>query len=283
MKYVAVFLLSVMLMGYTSNSSSAAVKSQTHSVSSVQSHAKEVFLETSLYQSITKFKKTVSQSKIIWKGKDITLTANKIKLDHVATFEQNVITTMVITNGSKKYTIPFDESDERPLDISSVSLAPSHTFLAVHVNHSAGYYLLLVDLKTGKSTMLNDRLKAEGKGFIETISAYNWSPKENKIAFAYGDTSKKSIAIYNVNNDTFFYLPRETNYISTALVLWHKNGEILDFICEYPSDQWKLYRYSTNSKKVKTIKSINREELSKLFPVIVANPPFASRTSNKHL
>ncbi|WP_190945691.1 hypothetical protein [Paenibacillus sp. UASWS1643] len=74
------------------------------------------------------------------------------------------------------------------------------------------------------------------------------------FAFSYGNTEKSTLAIYDTKKERFVYLPRATNYISTGLILWHKNGKSIDFISEYPSDQWILFRYNTESKKVKPVK-----------------------------
>lgn len=137
--------------------------------------------------------------------------------------------------------------------------------MAIQAQRSAGNTLLLINLTTGKSIIVNDLLKAKGKRNIESITAYNWSPKEDQIAFSYGDTSSSSIGIYNTKKDAFIYLPRETNYISTNLILWHKSGKNIDYISEYPSDQKKLYRYSMDSKKVKPVKKMSQSEFQKWF------------------
>jgi hypothetical protein len=82
MKYVNIkcataFLLSITLLGSISNLAIAATKNQPNSKVSVQSSSKANSLNSSLYQYITKFEKTVSQSQIVWKENDVTLTANK--------------------------------------------------------------------------------------------------------------------------------------------------------------------------------------------------------------
>ncbi|MBG9763262.1 hypothetical protein ABD78_05855 [Paenibacillus polymyxa] len=216
-------------------------------------------------QSITKFKKNESQGQVIWKEKNITLTAKKTELKNAPSTEKNLITSITIKKGEKIYTIHTDKFDDKLRDISSVSICPSSNWLAIQTRRSAGETVLLVDMKNGKHQVLNDQLSAAGKKNIETINSYNWSPKADQIAFSYGDTSTSSIAIYNPQKGEFTFLPRETDYISTGLILWHKNGKSLDYISEYPSDQKKLYRYSLESKKVKTIKKISQSEFQKWF------------------
>ncbi|WP_340029859.1 hypothetical protein MHB71_13095 [Paenibacillus sp. FSL H7-0940] len=113
-----------------------------------------------------------------------------------------------------------------------------------------------MNLTTGEYTILNERLEKAGKQGVETIASYNWSPKEDIIAFSYGNTEKSTLAIYDTKKERIVYLLRATNYIRTSLILWHKNGKSIDFISEYPSDQWILFRYNTESKKVKPVKKI---------------------------
>ncbi|WP_283657660.1 hypothetical protein [Paenibacillus sp. RC343] len=117
-----------------------------------------------------------------------------------------------------------------------------------------------MDMKNGKHQILNDQLSAAGKKNIETINSYNWSPKADQLAFSYGDPAKSSIAIYDSQKGAFTFLPRETDYISTSLILWNKNGNQFNYISEYPSDQKRLYTYSMITKKVKTVKKLSEKE-----------------------
>lgn len=73
------------------------------------------------------------------------------------------------------------------------------------------------------------------------------------------------MAIYDTKKDSFVDLPRATNYISTGLILWHKNGKSIDYISEYPSDQWILFRYDTENKKVKPVKKITQKDFQQWF------------------
>ncbi|WP_334072353.1 MULTISPECIES: hypothetical protein [Paenibacillus] len=266
LKYATAFLSSIVLVGSVSGFSVADAKSTLRSNTYVKSSINTV--NPSVYQSITKFKKSETSNQVIWKEKSISLVAKKIELENAPGPEQSVITSISIKKGKKSYTIKTDGYNDKLCDISSAALSPSNTWLAIQAQHSAGDTLILVNLKTGKSAIVNDLLKAKGKKDIESIPAYNWSPKEDQIAFSYGDTSSSSLAIYNTTKDAFIYLPRETDYISTSLILWHKNGKNLDYISEYPSNQKKLYRYSLESKKVKTIKKISQSEFQKWFNLI---------------
>ncbi|MFB5269520.1 hypothetical protein ACE41H_22435 [Paenibacillus enshidis] len=256
MKYVAAFLMSVIIVGSNSNLSSAAADN--HNAKSVQNSS-----AMPSYQIITKFEKNVSRHQIIWREKGVTLTANRIKIEDAIPIEANIITSMVVTNGDKKYTISTADFEDKFRDVTSASLSSSNTWLAIQVKRSSGESLVLVNLRTGEFSILNDRLLAEGKKNVETVADYNWSPKADQIAFSFGDPSKNSIAIYDTRKNSILYLPRETNYISTSVILWHKNGQYFDYICESPSDQSILYRYSLEDNKVKPVKKISKNELQR--------------------
>ncbi|MEJ3716519.1 hypothetical protein WGM54_00705 [Paenibacillus polymyxa] len=263
LKYAIAFLSGIVMVGSVSGFSIVNANRTLHSNPYVQSSVHAV--NPSVYQSITKFKKSETPNQVMWKEKNITLLAKKVELENVPSSEKSVITSITIKKGEKSYTLKTDGYNDKLRDISSAVLSPSNTWLAIQAQRSAGDTLLLINLTTGKSTIVNDLLKAKGKKNVESITAYNWSPKEDQIAFSFGDTSSSSLAIYNTKKDGFIYLPRETDYISTGLTLWHKDGKSLDYISEYPSDQKKLYRYSMDSKKVKSVKKISQSEFQKWF------------------
>ncbi|TQS00902.1 hypothetical protein [Paenibacillus ottowii] len=263
LKYAIAFLSGIVLVGSVSGFSIVNANRTLHPNTYVQSSVHAV--NPSVYQSITKFKKSETPNQLTWTEKNITLVAKKIERENIPSSEKRVITSITIKKGDKNYTLKTDGYNDKLRDISSVAVSPSNTWLAIQAERSAGNTLLLINLATGKSIIVNDLLKAKGKRNIESITAYNWSPKEDQIAFSYGDTSSSSIAIYNTNKDAFIYLPRETNYISTSLILWHKSGKNIDYISEYPSDQKKLYRYSMDSKKVKPVKKMSQIEFQQWF------------------
>ncbi|MDP1510011.1 hypothetical protein L8C07_18705 [Paenibacillus sp. CMAA1739] len=263
LKYAIAFLSGIVLVGSASGFSIVNANRTLHPNTYVQSSVLAV--NPSVYQSITKFKKSETPNQLTWTEKNITLVAKKIERENVPSSEKRVITSITIKKGDKNYTLKTDEYHDKLRDISSAVVSPSNTWLAIQAQRGAGSTLLLINLTTGKSIIVNDLLKAKGKRNIESITAYNWSPKEDQIAFSYGDTSSSSIAIYNTKTDAFIYLPRETNYISTSLILWHKSGKNIDYISEYPSDQKKLYRYSMDSKKVKTVKKMSQIEFQQWF------------------
>lgn len=202
---------------------------------------------------------------MVWKGDNITVTAITLKQDAAADFEQNIIGTIVVAHGKEKHILHTEDFGVKLEDITSVAESPSNSWIAIRAEKTAGSNLILVNVKTGKDTILNERLEKTGKQDVETITSYNWSPKEDIIAFAYGNTEKSILAIYDTKKDRFVYLPRATNYISTGLILWHKSGRNMDYISEYPSDQWILFRYDTTSKKVKPVKKMTRKESQQWF------------------
>ncbi|WP_440112437.1 hypothetical protein [Paenibacillus sp. QZ-Y1] len=265
MKYTNVLLSSVIVLGSMGTLSTASASFHTLDKSVAPIAANSTSVNSSTYQSIPEFKKTTGSTKIVWKGDSITITANTLKQNAAADFEQNIIDTIVVTHGKEKHTLQTRDYEVKLLDITSVVESPSNEWIAIQAEKSAGSNLILVNLKTGKHTILNDRLEKAGKQGVETIASYNWSPKEDKIAFSYGNTEKSTLAIYNTKKDSFVYLPRATNYISTGLILWHKNGKSIDYISEYPSDQLILFRYDTENKKVKPVKKITQKDFQQWF------------------
>jgi hypothetical protein len=266
MNNAAIWFSTVLLLGGLTATSSSIVGAKPAAPERIsQLSVNTTSVTPSIYSSIKPFKKSNSNNKIIWKGGNITLTATTLKLEGKPTFEQNVIQSIVVTKGNQKHTIETSDLEDNWLDITSVVASNSNTWLAVNAKRSSGNTLMLLNLQTGEVTDLNERLKKAGKKNLETIATYNWAPNEDQIAFSYGDPSKSSLAIYNVQKESFIYLPRATNYISTNLILWQKNGKILDYISEYPSDQMILYRYSIESNKVKPVKKISRNEFAEWF------------------
>ncbi|MET1174532.1 hypothetical protein [Paenibacillus amylolyticus] len=264
MKVTKILLSSALVIGSMATLSSIQASAYNNSTPVSKIYISSTSVGSSLYQSIPKFKKTLSTNKIIWTGKTIKVTANTVEQD-AATFESKVIKSIVISKGKVNQTIKTEGFEAELLDVTSVVDSYSGDWVAIQAAKSAGSTVILMNMKTGKSTIVNDRLVKAGKKGIETIASFNWSPKEDKIAISYGDTEKSSLAIYDPKKDTFEYLPRTTNYISTGLVLWHKNGKTLDYISEYPSDQMILFRYNTANKKVKPVKKITQKEFQQLL------------------
>lgn len=240
---------------------SADQRGETASLISV----KESSVDPTLYQNVPKFKKTVSTDRVIWTGENIKLIANIVEDENVPAFESKVIGSIVISKGKVKQSIKTGHYEEKLHEVLSVVDSNSGNWVSIQAAKSAGSAVLLVNLKTGESMILNDRLVKEGKKEVESIPALNWSPEGDKLAFSYGNTEKSSLAIYDVNKGAFEFLPRTTNYISTGIVLWHSNGKTLDYISEYPSNQLSLFRYNTVSKKVKPIKKMTQKEFQQFW------------------
>ncbi|AWB46502.1 hypothetical protein DCC85_21580 [Paenibacillus sp. CAA11] len=262
MKKTAALLAGALLVGSMGYSSAAAAQSSPNPSPRISAAITGSVPNTALYQPVKyKFTKAVSQSAVTWKGNQLTLMALKTvaNSEEVVNPEQKVLGSMNLTYGDKKFTIPFSE---RPVDIRSLSLSASKDYLAVSAEYSAGSKLYIVNLSTGKFVILNDVLEAKGKGFVESVSAFNWAPSGSQLAFAYGDTSESYPALYDAKTGKLTSIYSKVKYISTAAVLWHKNGKGFDFISESPSDRFKLYRYSVGGA-IKAVKTIERNDMAK--------------------
>ncbi|WP_339257219.1 hypothetical protein MKZ12_24370 [Paenibacillus sp. FSL R5-0713] len=264
MKYTHALLSSIIVLGSLGTLSTAPISfHDSDKVAHIA--AKTTSVNAPTYQNIPKFKKTIASNKMVWKGDNTTITASTVEQDAAADFEHNMIDTITVAHGKEKHILHTDDFGVKLIDITSVAESPSKCWIAIRAEKSAGSNLILVNVKTGKYIILNERLENAGKQDVETITSYNWSPKEEIIAFAYGNTEKSILAIYDTKKDRLVHLPRATNYISTGLILWHKDGKSMDYISEYPSDQWILFRYDTTSKKVKPVKKMTRKESQQWF------------------
>ncbi|MEF3352784.1 hypothetical protein PV403_06315 [Paenibacillus sp. GYB006] len=209
---------------------------------------------------ITKEKpsKKETKNKIVFEQDNVSVIATKKKSANPPS--DTLIDSVEIINGTQNYTINFtDEFDS----INSISISPTQKFLALQAG-SLGYNkLYVINLKDGSYELINSMVKSSKP--VETVTAYKWSPNGQKLAFSYGDPSLSRIAVYNVFYNTFTYVPRETRTISTAFILWDKKGSFIDYASsEYPSDLYKLFRYSFDTKKNKVVKKLNAKELAQM-------------------
>lgn len=131
MKYTNVLLSSVIVLGSLGTLSTAS--SSLHTSDKI-AHiaANSTSVNSSTYQSISKFEKTKGSNKIVWRGDDITITANTLKQD-AADFEQNIIDTIVVTHGKEKHTLQTGDFEVRLLDITSVAVSPSNEWITIQV------------------------------------------------------------------------------------------------------------------------------------------------------
>ncbi|CAH1197088.1 hypothetical protein [Paenibacillus sp. JJ-223] len=268
MKYVAIRKASVLLLcgavvmaGVLGTIPNSTLAASAQGQTSKQAVSQVSAASSVVYQNVTQYAKKTAPGSIVWTGKGLTVTAHTVVKEDKADFEQNVIESIVIQKGAVRHEIDTADYDDSWLDLASVAESPATGWVAIQASRSAGASLLLVNLDTGESIVLNDRLQQEVKGTLETITAYQWSPTGEQIAFSYGDPSKSTLAIYDAAKDSVLRLPRTTNYISTSLILWHKNGKAFDFISEHPSDRFTLFRYDTKSSKVKPVRKLTRKQM----------------------
>ena len=238
-----------------------------HTAAAAGSH-----MNTSPYYSPQeKATKQETATKITWKEGTVTVTANKQQSIEIP--DTTAIHSINVTSGAAKYTV---ELTKEARDISSISLSTATKHLAIYIRYNAGYELIIVNLSTGEYKVLNDIVQSSTP--VDSIQSYSWSPNGKKLAFAYENATQSRVAVYNLSYDSFTYIPRETNIIRTVVVLWDKKGERLDFVSEYPSDQFKLFSYSFITKQVKVIHHLNRSELTDLSFLAKYTTPVTTST-----
>jgi len=195
-----------------------------------------------------------------WISGSISVTSEKIKSKEGGPDSEH-LGEILIKDGEHSYTFKPKNNDQQ---FQSISLSADQKLMAISLFHGAGNDLFIIDLSNGNSIDLNTETATNTNETIETISAYNWSPTGYDLAITYGDTSSSKIAIYHADKNSFTFVPSTSTYISTAFVLWSKDGRTLGFVSEKPSDQYKLYRYDLQSNEVQNVTDLSRDDLLKL-------------------
>ncbi|MGZ7442628.1 hypothetical protein [Paenibacillus sp. TH7-28] len=204
-------------------------------------------------------------SKLTWTAGAVTLTADKKKGE----FGTPVIASIAVkTEGQKSYTVKFDPD---PKEIRSLALSADDRYLAINLFYSnVGDKLIAVNLESGKQIDINAEIgsmqKEYGQPVVETVHAYNWSPDGHTLALSFGDTSSAIPALYDPEENSLHKVGGDKNYITTAYALWHKDGSIVDYISEQPSDEYHLYRYDVEKNTTTDITALSTEKLSDFAP-----------------
>ncbi|OBZ16336.1 hypothetical protein A8L34_27035 [Bacillus sp. FJAT-27264] len=195
-----------------------------------------------------------------WVSGSISVTSEKIKSKDVGP-DSEYLGEILIKEGEHSYKFN-PKNNER--QFQSISLSADQKLLAISLFNGAGSDLFTVDLSNGNTIDLKTEIITNTNETIDTVAAYNWSPTGYDLAIAYGDTSSSKIAIYNADKNSFTFVPSPSTFISTAFVLWNKEGRTLDFVSEKPSDQYKLYRFDLQNNEVHDVVDISRDDISKL-------------------
>ncbi|SDT54297.1 hypothetical protein SAMN05444162_4873 [Paenibacillaceae bacterium GAS479] len=195
-----------------------------------------------------------------WVSGSVSVTAEKLKSEDAGPDSEH-LGKITIKEGEHSY-ILNPKNNER--QFQSISLSANKKLLAISLFNGAGADLFIVDLSDGNAIDLKTEIAAKTNETIETVAAYNWSPSGYDLAIAYGDTSSSKIVIYSADKNSFTFVPSSSTFISTAFVLWSKDGRTLDFVSEKPSDQYKLYRFDLQNNEVNDVIDLSRDDLSKL-------------------
>ncbi|WP_225683727.1 hypothetical protein [Paenibacillus polymyxa] len=115
LKYAIAFLSGIVMVGSVSGFSIVNANRTLHSNPYVQSSVHAV--NPSVYQSITKFKKSETPNQVMWKEKKHYDIAKKIELKNIPIYGKNVISSITIKKGEKSYTIKTDGYNDKLRDI----------------------------------------------------------------------------------------------------------------------------------------------------------------------
>lgn len=173
----------------------------------------------------------------------------------------------IIFNDSPIKEIDFKgDFDAKPNNIGNLGLSSDKKLLTIELDYIEGAKVLVVNLNTGEKFILNDILEKLTGKYVEVLRPYSWAPKGEKIAFSYGPIGTSKLAIYDFETKLLSPIPANGNLIGTEEILWSNNGNQFDFISEYPSDNFYLYRYFLTDNKVIRIKKVPSNEILTKYP-----------------
>ncbi|USB31845.1 hypothetical protein [Paenibacillus sp. YPG26] len=204
---------------------------------------------------------------ISWQEKGVSLFAAMVQTDQKGAASE--IGAITVSKGDHRYPI---QVDQRHTAISAVSLSADQQYLAIHLKHSNGHRLVIVNMKTGGYYPLNDYLSRNGRGTVDTIHAYQWAPGGNQLALAYGDNTRSSVALYQTDQKMLLDIPTSVVYEDTLVVVWHKNGKEFDFVSAGEENVYVLHRYTRSKNQVRKVKEIGGQEVAILQAI---NPTYA--------
>lgn len=219
-----------------------------------------------------------TKDKLTLKQGNITFTAVQTE----ATAEEQpesptVVGSMTVEIGAKKHTIKLDK---RPSRILSADLSADQKYLTIYAGYNFGSRLVLFDLEKGSYITLNEELRKNGQGEIETIPDYDWSQEGHQLALSYGVIGANKLAQYDPQAGAFTKIS-DSSYISVPVVLWNRDGKSMDYVAEQPSDQYKLYRYNLEDKSSSEVTPLTREELNELVGLAPSNLFITIRANSK--
>lgn len=199
--------------------------------------------------------KEITKERVRWIDGDVVFTARQ---------SAQGIGKITAVKGEQAAVLPSVRYNQQPVSVDSVALSPSRRYLAVSLFYrNIGSALAVVDLEKGTHFWLNDTLDKLDYSGVETIQAYNWSPVRDEFVFSFGNTDSSRLAVYRMDDSTVTRLPSGQVYIGTSFILWSRDGQTLDYISEWPSDQFKLYRYRLGGGTAEEIGSVARADLSR--------------------
>lgn len=166
---------------------------------------------------------------------------------------------------NKSYNIELDSAIYR---VSAMSCSFDRTWIAISFVTDVGETLILHRLSSDEQINVNMELKPEQS--FENITAFNWSPDHNVIALSFGDKEQTQIGVYFVEQKELEIAPYSNSFLSTAVIVWSKNGLNVVFASEYETNLYKLYRYSLSNSVVAVLADVSFKELNKLKQLMPA-------------
>ncbi|WP_433943058.1 hypothetical protein [Paenibacillus sp. SN-8-1] len=198
-------------------------------------------------------------NQISWQEDNVSLSAVMVQPNQ--TGASSVIGSIKVSNGDLAYPIDLEQA---PISISSVSLSSDHQYLAMHLKYTEGHQLVIVNMAAGDHYSLNAYLSRNGRGKVDTVQSYQWDPKGNHLALAYGDATRSSVGLYQADQKMLLDIPTSVIYKDTPVIVWHKEGKGFDFVSTSGKDVYVLNRYVREKNLVSKVKALGGDEVAAL-------------------
>ncbi|MEC0238401.1 hypothetical protein P4H66_00755 [Paenibacillus dokdonensis] len=218
------------------------------------------------YTSDKPIEKESDKSHILWKQGSVTLKASLGKPNEQEKPETSQVVSS-LTVDQKDHHIEV-KLDPRPYNVPMAALSADESYLALSAEYHETSTLVIIDLKNGTYSTLNQQLEKNGKNRLEILPTFSWSPQGNVLAFSYGLISELSWGLYDADQMKLTFMPPAEgvqSLISTSYVMWSKDGQTVSYISENPSDQMKLYRYGIADASTVKVRDLTREEFDKFL------------------
>ncbi|WP_068618739.1 eIF2A family protein [Paenibacillus tuaregi] len=206
----------------------------------------------------------VNDDKVSWQAGDVSFTGHLAPSSEDQISGSMEIRDTSITSGGKAFKL---ELNPLPSSVSSVTLSADHRYLALHYQFKEGYKLIIMDLKKGDYYPVNDYFSRNGRGTVNLIHAYNWSPEGHELALSYGEQNRSSVAVYDTDSRMLLDIATPRVYKNTVAILWGEDGKGFDFVNGDESGNYVLYQYTRKGNLLQEAGPVSASDLERFAEI----------------